>query len=511
MKYVMSESFTFREVEMQKRSLKKIFEKLRLKLNAQIFNEIPDISVSDITSDSRRVDNGSIFVAIRGVSADGHNFINDAVEGGAVAVVVERSGIQNELKIPVAVVDDTHKALVILLKDFWGEPPPKIFATTGTNGKTTVSHILWHIFTECGEKAGVIGTLGYAFDDGIFKKLPVTTPDAESLWRLFAEMRKRNITTVAMEASSHGIVQKRIWGIEFDAAIFTNLTQDHLDYHGNMENYLSAKCELFASLPESSVAVVNIDDEHSKRIIERNRGELLTYGIESRRADIVADVEQMDIGGSSFLMRSPFGNFHIRTNLPGRFNIYNVLAAVGAALARGYEVNATISAVGKVGVVKGRFQRIELGQDFSVIVDYAHTPDALKNLLITAQELAGGRVILVFGAGGDRDRAKRPLMGRMADEYADFSIITSDNPRSEKPLSIIEMIEDGFYDDGKYEKIPDRREAIFAAVKMAMPGDIVLIAGKGHEDYQILGDRIIHFDDAEVARDAIIRKLEGKL
>ncbi|RKZ30807.1 UDP-N-acetylmuramoyl-L-alanyl-D-glutamate--2,6-diaminopimelate ligase, partial [bacterium] len=365
------------------------------------------------------------------------------------------------------------------------------------------THILRHIISETGESAGVIGTLGYAFEDGELQKMAITTPGAEQLWRLLAKMRKRKIKTVAIEASSHGLHQKRTWGLHFDAAIFTNLTQDHLDYHGDMKSYIDAKCILFNELPESSLALVNIDDPCSNKIISENNGRLLTYSIKNPNADIIAEPLTMDIHGSSFSIRSPWGTFDMQTSLPGRFNIYNVTAAVSVAFEYGYDTNAIIEAISRFKGLKGRFQKIELGQSFAVIVDYAHTPDALRNLILATRELSNGKIIIVFGAGGDRDNSKRQIMGKIAAQYADIVIVTSDNPRSENPMEIIRMIEKGISENKRHLTIPDRREAIFEAIRIAHDNDIVLIAGKGHEDYQIFKDKTIHFDDVEVAKEAI--------
>ena len=404
--------------------------------------------------------------------------------------------------VPVLTVEDTREALVVLLNLFLGNPPEKIFAVTGTNGKTTTTHILWHIFAAAGEKAGIVGTLGYILEDGSRHKLPVTTPGAESLWEILTSMRRRGITAVAMEASSHGIDQKRVWGLPFRAAIFTNLTQDHLDYHGTMEEYLEAKARLFEWLSPDAVAVVNMDDPAAEKIIARNRGKLLTYSLSSREADVFARPIRMDFDGSEIELETPWGTFHLRTHLPGRFNVYNVAGAATAALATGYSPESVAQALDNFRGAMGRFQRIMLGQPFEVIIDYAHTPDALKNLIQTARELTPGRVIVVFGAGGDRDPKKRPIMGEIATTLADFAVITSDNPRTEDPEKIIDMIIAGVRGDN-FVRIADRRAAIFEAVSMAQPGDTVLVAGKGHEDYQILRDRVIHFDDAEVAQEAI--------
>jgi len=489
------------------KTVKNFLLELTDKLGATIIGGLTDAVISDVTSDSRNAGSGKIFVAIKGVTTDGHKFIADAEKKGVSAVVVQQDEELPMLSIPIAIVKDSREALVILLHKLLGNPPDKLFAVTGTNGKTTTTHILRHIFTRAGEKAGIIGTLGYAFEDGEHNKLPVTTPGAEQLWRILAQMRNRSISAVAMEVSSHGLDQKRTWGLDFNVAIFTNLTQDHLDYHKDMESYLAAKCMLFSGLRKTSIALVNIDDPYAERIIAENRGTLLTYAIDNTKADIVAEPKSIGISGSRLALRTPWGRFDVHTHLQGRFNIYNVTAAIGATMARGYAPDAIISAIESFKSVKGRFQKVELGQPFAVLVDYAHTPEALRNILITAREMTDGKVIVVFGAGGDRDNSKRPLMGKAASELADIVIITSDNPRTEEPLKIIAMIEQGMHSDSNYKKIPDRREAIFEAIRSAEKGDVVLIAGKGHEDYQILGDETIHFDDVEIATEAIERIL----
>ena len=484
-------------------SLKKVIDELRRRIPCEVVGDVGEIEAVGVTADSRKVRKGFIFVAVAGVTTDGHRFIPDAVKSGAVAVVANR-GARLELpqSVPVVLVEDSREALVVLLNLFLGDPPEKLFAVTGTNGKTTVTHLLWHIFSAAGERAGVIGTLGYILDDGTRVKLPVTTPGAESLWEILHLMRQRGISAVSMEASSHGIDQKRVWGLKFSSAIFTNLTQDHLDYHGDMDAYLDAKARLFEYLAPDAVAVINIDDPASGRIISRNRGRLVTYSLENPAADVRANPIRMDFDGSEFEIETPWGKFAVRTHLPGRFNVYNVTAAAASALATGFAPESVLAGIENFHGARGRFQRIRMGQPFEVIVDYAHTPDALRNLIITARELTPGRVIVVFGAGGDRDPRKRPLMGEIATTLADFVVITSDNPRTEDPERLIDMIVDGVRSDN-FVRISDRKAAIFEAISMAKPGDTVLIAGKGHEDYQILGDRVIHFDDAEVAEEAI--------
>ncbi|MCD6594715.1 UDP-N-acetylmuramoyl-L-alanyl-D-glutamate--2,6-diaminopimelate ligase [bacterium] len=484
------------------KKLKTIIEKIKSKIDCKIIGDVEDLTANGITSDSRKVDDGKIFVAIKGVNSDGHNFIEQAIENGAVCIVADKYCLNRNFPIPLILVDDTYETLVFLLEFFLSEPPKKLYAVTGTNGKTTTTYILWNIFKSAGEKAGVIGTLGYMFDDGITKNMSITTPDVESLWKLLARMRDRGITAVAIEASSHGIDQKRILGLNFRSSIFTNLSRDHLDYHSDMESYLLAKCKLFESSELDSISVVNIDDPASKTIIELNRGKLLTYAIENKNADVISEPISMNFSGSQFKLKSRWGEFVVHLNLPGRFNIYNATAAAASALATGYSVENVIAGIESVENVKGRFQIVDLGQPFQVIIDYAHTPDALKNLIITARKLSEGRVIVVFGAGGDRDNEKRPIMGNIATELADYAIITSDNPRSENPDAIIDMIVDGTVRNN-FERITDRKNAIFRAISIARAGDTVLIAGKGHEDYQIFAERTIHFDDVEIAEETI--------
>ncbi len=485
--------------------LTQVVNNLKAKMPCDIKGCIDGLDSAGVTSDSRSVEPGYVFVSVKGATVDGHRFISDAIKKEASAIIIDSDFAKMEsLKIPSIAVRDTREALVVVLNQFLGNPPEKIYAVTGTNGKTTITHILWHIFTESGEKTGIIGTLGFAHEDGIHQKLPVTTPGAEMLWKIFADMKKRGITNVALEASSHGLDQKRVWGVDFTAAIFSNFSQDHLDYHGDMGSYLRSKCMLFEECSKDCVSVVNLDDPAASKIIEVNHGILLTYAIENKSADIVAQPGKMDFSGSRFALKTPWGNFDVGTSLPGRFNIYNVMASAATVMATGYKPEEVIKALDCFDGIKGRFQLIKMGQPFEVVIDYAHTPDALRNLIDTVREITEGNVIVVFGAGGDRDHNKRPIMGRIATELADFAVITSDNPRSEDPEKIIDMIESGVVNEN-YIRNSDRKEAIFEAISRAKPGDTVLIAGKGHEDYQIFENETIHFDDAETAKEAIMR------
>ncbi len=483
--------------------LYELFAKLEKMLNAKVSGDTRAIEVYGVTCDSRKVVNGIIFVACKGSSTDGHRYINETVEKGAAAIVAQEGENIPELKIPFAIVPDSREALVLLLQEFLGKPPKNVHGVTGTNGKTSITHFLWSIFTESNEKAGLIGTNGYAFEDGHHIRLSVTTPGAEELWQIFHAMKIRGIESVAMEVSSHGLDQKRTWGIDFRSATYSGISPEHLDYHKTMEAYFAAKSILFAELSNSAIAMINKDDSYSERMLKIARGNKLTYSMKDISADIFARTISSDINGSHFILATPWGEFKLRTHLPCRFNIYNLAAAAGVALACGYAPENVITALEKHPGVEGRFQQIKLGQPFSVIVDYAHTPEALKNALLACKEIATGRVIVVFGAGGDRDQSKRKTMGECASQIADVIIITSDNPRSEDPLKIIEMISAGIQQGKDFLKIPDRREAIFEAIRMAQSGDIVLVAGKGHEDYQIFSDKTIHFSDAEVIEEAI--------
>ena len=479
-----------------------VFGKIKAAIGGYMLNEAENRVVVDVTADSRKVTTGSLFVAVKGVTKDGHMFIEDAIKAGANAIIISNPEVEVKEKLPILIVEDSREALVLALKEFYGPQPDEVIGVTGTNGKTTVTHMLHRIMNDAGVKTGVIGTLGFMFEEGKLEKLPITTPDAETIWKLFSSMREKGIKAVAMEVSSHGLHQKRVWGIDFSKAIFTNLSQDHLDYHGDMKAYLAAKCILFSQLRGDSVAVVNVDDPACDEVIKANRGKLLTYGIESARCDVKATVKRLSIDGSKFEVNSPWGRFDLQINVPGKFNVYNALASFASALVDELPPEKVISSLAAFKGVRGRFEKVELGQPFTVVVDYAHTPEALKNLITAARKLTRGRVIVVFGAGGDRDKLKRPIMGEVATKYADYVVITSDNPRTEDPEKIIDMIIEGVCRDN-WIRIVDRRKAIFHAIENAKAGDIVLIAGKGHEDYQIIGDKIIHFDDVEVARDAI--------
>ena len=470
-----------------------------------------DREVSGIAYDSRRVTPGMIFVAVPGQRTDGHEYIDTALERGATAIICERNGIlpQRATKIKVA---DVREALARVATSFYGNPSQKlkVIGVTGTNGKTTVSFMVKSILEATGIKTGLLGTVHYEIGDRVIPAQR-TTPESLEVQHMMAQMVKAGCQACVMEVSSHALEQKRVHGIEFDVAIFTNLTRDHLDFHGTMEDYFSAKRKLFDALGQGgkkSAAVINIDDDFGARLSGLTNVEVeLTYGLQ-KTARLRASNLQLGHDGSRFTVEVDKRKFACRLPLIGRHNIYNALAAVGAGLALDVEVVKMQAALNAMRPVPGRLESVTLGQDFGVFVDYAHTDDALKNVLTTLREITKGRVLLAFGCGGNRDSGKRAKMGRIAAELADYTIITSDNPRKESPEKIASQIEAGFREvkGSDYRMELDRKRAIQQIVGEAKAGDTVLIAGKGHETYQEFEDTVVPFDDRVHAREAI----EGK-
>lgn len=475
---------------------------------ARVENGDADPEIISIEHDTRRVKEGSLFVCIEGTKFDGHDFAPEAVKKGAVAVLSNR---KLELDVPNIIVNDTKRALAVLANVFYDFPSGDLFliGVTGTNGKTSVTHLIDHIFASEKKKTGIIGTL-YAKIGKETYELKNTTPDSLALQKYFYEMRQRNVETVSMEVSSHALIQGRAWGTDFDVAVFTNLTQDHLDYHKTMEEYKKAKTLLFSQLGNSyssdrkKFAVLNADDPVSNELKQMTAAHVITYGIKNK-PDVRAENILYSPGKTEFDVHTPEGKVRIQIPLIGEFNVYNTLAAISTGLAYGFSLEAMADSLRYFKGVPGRFELVQAGQDFTVIVDYAHTPDSLENVLKTIHQLKHNRIFVVVGCGGDRDKGKRPLMAKVACDYATDPVFTSDNPRSEDPLAIIKDMEEGVK-GRKYQVIPDRREAIRYAVNNASVGDIVLIAGKGHEDYQIIGDKIIDFDDRLEAKEAIIEK-----
>ncbi|KAB2337414.1 UDP-N-acetylmuramoyl-L-alanyl-D-glutamate--2,6-diaminopimelate ligase [Cytobacillus depressus] len=465
--------------------------------------ENPDIS--SIENDSRKVQSGSLFICIKGFTVDGHNFAGSAVQNGAAAIISEK---EMQLPIPVIVVRNSRRAMAILADSFYHQPSKKfhLIGITGTNGKTTTSHLIEKVLSDFGKKTGLIGTMYTKIGD---KKSEVknTTPDSLTLQRVFNQMVNEGVQSTVMEVSSHALDEGRIHGCDFDLAVFTNLTQDHLDYHKSMEEYRNAKSLLFSQLGSAygqnppKFAVLNIDDEVTDYYIKATAAHVLTYGID-KPADLRAMNIQMTAAGTAFELQCPYGLYKVSIKLLGKFNVYNALAAIGAGIAFGVPIENIIQSIEGVKGVSGRFETVNAGQDFSVIVDYAHTPDSLENALKTVGEFAKERVFVIVGCGGDRDRSKRPLMAQIACRFSTDAIFTSDNPRSEDLLDILHDMEEGVKGQ-KYKVIANRKGAIYYAVNNAAEGDVILIAGKGHETYQLIGNQVFDFDDRLVAKEAI--------
>lgn len=465
----------------------------------------PDLAVSEVGYDSRRIGPGALFVAIRGLLADGNHFVDAALKRGALAVASEA---EPEPGTPWLQVEDAREALALLSAAVLGEPARslELIGVTGTNGKTTTSHLIDAALRAGGRRTGLLGTVQYRIGERLAEAVR-TTPESSDLQALLREMVDAGCSHAVLEVSSHSLALKRVLGCEFRVAVFTNLTRDHLDFHGDMEAYFAAKRILFDTLlrPDGH-AIINADDDRATELVRLARGQVWTYSLE-RLADLKAERIQLSLHGTRFLAKTPAGSFEVESPLLGRFNVQNLLAALGAALALGLAPEAALAGLASLAGVPGRLERVEAGQDFTVIVDYAHTDDALKNLLEAVRELDPQRVITVFGCGGDRDRSKRPLMGAVAARLSDVVIVTSDNPRGEPPEAIIDEIERGMNGGRKTERhrIVARREAIAKALELAGRGDAVVIAGKGHEPYQVLRDRTIPFDDRQVARELLAR------
>jgi UDP-N-acetylmuramoyl-L-alanyl-D-glutamate--2,6-diaminopimelate ligase len=468
------------------------------------------IEVSDVTHDSRQARAGSLFVAIRGEKFDAHQFVDQVLTRGAVGVVSER-GRPADFKGAWLRVADARGALAFAAAEVQRHPSRglKLVAVTGTNGKTTTAHIVASIVEAAGDKVAVLGTVGYRIGDEHFDA-PHTTPEASDVQRFLRRAVDAGVSVAVMESSSQALDLHRCDALSVAAAAFTNLTQDHLDYHGTMENYFDAKLRLFDGRTgeRPAVSVVNTDDEYGARLareLERTGARFITYAIRAG-ADVAARGVEFSLGGNRFELLTPAGSRQLRSPLVGQPHVYNVLAAAACALALGYDLEVIARAVETCAGAPGRFERVAHAGDFAVVVDYAHTDDALRNVLRTAREVAseGARVITVFGCGGDRDRTKRAPMGEAAASLSDTVVLTSDNPRTEDPEAILRDAEVGLKKVGRpYLKLIDRREAIRRAIMEARGGDVVVIAGKGHETYQIIGTETIHFDDREVAREAL--------
>lgn len=471
-----------------------------------------NVSIQDITADSRAVKLNSLFIALDGATVDGHNYIDKAVAAGAVAVIVSKPVTVPD-DVCVITVSDTRQAMMVCVPYFFDYPANRMrmVGVTGTNGKTTTTHMIRHILKAQGHKVGVIGTVHIMIGDTSYP-IHNTTPDVVDLQHILHQMVQENVEYCVMEVSSHALALGRVSGVEIDTAVFTNLTQDHLDFHKTFENYLAAKCKLFEQVSASDQvkdnkgAVINIDDSYGHRVMEKTTAPTITYSTLGKGTLNASDVH-MSTKNSQYTVNYKGESYPVSMNTTGLFNVYNTLAAIGACLQEGISMEAIDTALKTFSSVPGRFELIEEGQDFAVVVDYAHTPDGLQNILETAKAIKENRIIIVFGCGGDRDATKRPIMGRIAAEYGDKIYVTSDNPRTEDPVQIVKDVEVGvkeaLRDGTSYEVIVDRREAINHAIHDAKAGDIVIIAGKGHENYQILKNETIHFDDREEARKAL--------
>lgn len=456
-----------------------------------------DVEITGLAYDNRSVTRGTLFFCVPGFTRDGHDFALDAVARGAAALVVER---RLDLPVPQLVVDDARAAMAQAAARFFGDPTAslEVVGVTGTNGKTTTAYLVREALEAAGRRCGLLGTVTSVVG-GSEQPVVRTTPEAIDLQRTFREMLDAGDRACAMEVSSHALELRRVEGIQFAAAIFTNLTQDHLDFHPTMEAYFQAKRRLFEAEP--GVRIANVDDAYGRRLAEELPG-TVTFAVDAE-ADYRAVRVESDVGGSELTINAPDGPYRVTTPLPARFNVLNVLAAWAAARELGVEPGVLTGALARAWRVPGRFEPVDEGQDFGVIVDYSHTPDSLETALRAARELAEGRLIAVFGAGGDRDRGKRPLMGEIGARLADVALVTSDNPRSEDPEAIIADVVAGASGRSVETEI-DRRAAIARAIEVARPGDVVVIAGKGHEQGQeFAGGRKEPFDDVTVAREAL--------
>ena len=455
-----------------------------------------DTDITDITIDSREVKKGSVFICITGQNADGHDFAEKAAQNGAAAIVAER---KISSPIPVILCEDTKTEMARIASKFYGEPEKKLklIGITGTNGKTTVSYLIKGILEKAGKRVGIIGTneiLTGQEPVGISSSTP-TTPNAIELRRIFKKMLEMGAEYAVMEVSSHALDLQRVYGLCYEAGVFTNLTRDHLDYHKTMENYFLAKAKLFSMC---RYGVINIDDEYGKRLQDIGSSRKITVG--TKGAQLCAENIEISEKGAAFTVEHLGKSHRIEIGISGMFSVYNALCALGAAIACGVDIETAKEGIGCVSGVKGRLERVPTDTDYTVIIDYAHTPDGLENVLSAVNSFKKGRVIAVFGCGGDRDATKRPIMGDIGTRLSDIAVITSDNPRTEDPQKIIDDILKGVK-GGEHRVIPDRKAAIGYALSEAKENDIVLLLGKGQETYQILGKEKIHFDEREIVKE----------
>ncbi|MCL2201518.1 MAG: UDP-N-acetylmuramoyl-L-alanyl-D-glutamate--2,6-diaminopimelate ligase [Oscillospiraceae bacterium] len=459
-----------------------------------------DMEIHGVSFDTRKLEAGSVFVAVSGFESDGHDYIPLAMEKGAACVICEK---KPEADVPYVLVEDSRKALAILSSAWFGYPAEKLIlvGVTGTNGKTTVTTLLKSVIEQCtGCKAGLMGTsLNMIGEEEIPSNL--TTPESYDIQELLQKMVEAGCKYAVMEVSSHALSLSRVHGMEYEVGVFTNLTPEHLDFHGSMENYAEAKAQLFGISKNSAI---NIDDEYADIMIEKAKGPVLSYAVNNDSANLVGKDVKLYAGKVAFCALTIGHLVRVELHIPGMFSVYNALAVMAAAHLLGLNPEQVTQALSDCSGVKGRAEVVPVDGDFTVLIDYAHTPDALEKIVTTVKGSATGRVVTLFGCGGDRDNKKRPLMGGIAAEYSDFVIVTSDNPRTEDPAEIIKEILAGMKNTKTpYKVIENRREAIHWAVENAQAGDVIILAGKGHETYQILGKEKIHFDEREVVAECL--------
>jgi len=476
------------------------------KLNPVNISGCVDIDIKSIAYDSRRAEKDSLFVCIEGTVVDGHKFIKDAIEKGAKALLVQKE-VEAPSDVTVVQVNNTRYALACVSAAFYGYPSNrfKLIGVTGTKGKTTTTYMIKSILEAEKHKVGLIGTIANYIGDEVLHT-ERTTPESLDLQSLFSQMVAKGVDSVVMEVSSQGLALNRVSCCDYDIGVFTNLSRDHIGprEHKDIDDYLNAKMKLFKMCKKG---LVNIDSEYAKRVIENAECDILTFGIE-KDADIKAENIIKHSDSVEFDVVTPWMSGKLKVGIPGKFSVYNALAAVGVCGMLGVSFESIKSGLEKVSV-PGRVEVVDIGKNYTVIIDYAHSPDSLENVLTTIKGFTKNRLICLFGCGGDRDRTKRPIMGRISGQIADFTIITSDNPRTEEPSAIVKEIENGIKEtNGKYITIVDRREAIKYALRNAQPGDVIVLAGKGHETYQTFKDKTIHFDEREVVRE-VLQELEG--
>jgi len=464
------------------------------------------VHITDIRYDSRRISPGDLFVAIKGETYDGHDFIDAAVQQGAAAVVCETR--KSGTAVPCIRVGNSRKALALISAAFFGNPggSMNIIGITGTNGKTSTAYLTESILQAGGVSTGLLGTVAYRIGTESHEA-KWTTPESLELHQYLNAMKERHTETVIMEVSSHAIDQHRIEGLSFRLAVFTNLSQDHLDYHRSMEKYTAVKQRLFRRVdPVKGENIINTDDPRSRQMTRENHRPVVTYSMRAGKADVFPLSSEFRLDGTAASLRTPAGDIEIQSPLIGRHNLSNIMAAVCAGICFGLPAARIAQGVDRLELIPGRLEPVSAGQSFSVLVDYAHTPDAMEKVIGSVRPMVKGKLIVLFGCGGDRDRSKRPLMGRIAERGADLAVLTSDNPRTEDPEKIIDDVLTGIENPGTMVIMPDRTAAIHRAIDAAGETDCVLILGKGHETYQILGSRRIHYDDREVAREYLKEK-----